>query len=159
MFRIYETTGTYPNLVKGTLLFEHPNVTISGGINKSIEDDIIPLETFPDAWDSYTVMQNVKVDGVISETDTETVYQQYQKIMKIMYDYAPSTTWSDQPDFNDSEERDVLAFCFYIPKKSGGDDEITYYGMVNSFVWNYASGSPHLNYTIDFKCYARRWVL
>lgn len=159
MFKLYTTTGTYPNLSKDELLFEHGNVNISGGFSKSIEDDTIPLETYPDAWDSYTLSKDVTVSGIFIETDTESVATQYKNIEKILLDYATTTAWTDQPTFNDVEDRDVLAFCFYIPKKDSTDEEITFYGMITGFTWNYASGAPHMNYELKFKCYARRWLL
>lgn len=159
MFKIYTTTGTYPNLVVDELLFEHPNVTINGNISKTIEDDLIPLETFPDVWDSYTLNKEITVGGVLLETATLSVGDQYKVLDKIMLDYDLATTWTNQPVFDDSEERDVLAFCFYIPKKDGTDEEIIYFGSPVSLSWNFASGSPHMNYELKFKSYARRWVL
>jgi len=159
MFKIYSTTGTYPNLVLDELLFEHGNVTISGAIGKTLEDDQIPLETFPDVWDSYTLNKDITVGGTIIETDTQSVGTQYKVLDKIMLDYASDTTWTNQPVFDNSEESDVLAFCFYIPKKDGTDEEIIYFGSVTNFTWNFASGAPHMNYEIKFKSYARRWVL
>lgn len=159
MFGIYTTTGSYPNLEKATLLFSQENVTISGGTSKTTEDDVIPLETFPDVWDSYTINKNVTVGGVLHETSTETVGDQYKKIDKIMIDYANATTWTDQPVFDNIEDRDVLAFVFYIPKKDGSDEEIVFYGILDSFTWNFASGAPHMNYELKFKCFARRWIL
>lgn len=159
MFKIYTTTGTYPNLIKNELLFEHDNTTISGGATKTIEDDVIPLESFPDAWDSYTLNKDVSADGVLRETDLLSVGDQYKIIDNIMLDYGSDTPWTDQPVFDDAEERDVLAFCFYINKSDGTDDEIIFYGVPSSFTWNFAAGAPHMNYTFKFKCFARRWVL
>jgi len=163
MFKIYTTTGTYPNLTLNEELFSHENVSISGGISKTIEDDVIPLEAFADAWDSYTVTKSVQVSGTLTADNTlvnyTTVAGAYKVLDKIMMDYATVTAWSPTPDFNNAVERDVLAFVFYIPNGDGTDSTITYYGLLTEFKWNFASGGPHINYDLTFKSFARRWVL
>ena len=162
MFKIYTTSGTYPNLSLDTELFSHSNVSINGSIKKTLEDDIIPLESFPDVWDSYTVNKNVKVSGTLSNADegVTTVAESYKTLDKIMMDYGPTTAWSDQPDFTNADQnRQVLAFLFYIPNGDTTDTTITYYGVLSGFDWNFASGAPQINYNLTFKSYARKWIL
>jgi len=163
MFKIYTTTGTYPNLTLNEELFSHENVSISGGITKTIEDDVIPLEAFADAWDSYTVTKTVQVSGTLTADNTLVNYTNvagaYKVLDKIMMDYATTTAWTNTPDFNNAVERDVLAFVFYVPDGDGTDTTITYYGLLTNFKWNFKSGGSHINYDLTFKSYARRWVL
>ena len=163
MFKIYTTSGIYPNLSLDELLFSHENVSISGAIGKMLEDDVIPLEAYPDVWDSYTINKNVQVSGVLTADNTSVNYTNvanaYKVLDKIMLDYASDTDWSAQPSFDNAVERDVLAFVFYIPDGDGTDTTITYYGLLSEFKWNFASGGAHINYDLTFKSYDRKWML
>jgi hypothetical protein len=162
MFKIYSTSGSYPNLSLNEELFEHMNVNVNGDTQKTIEDDIIPLEAFPDAWDSYTVNKNITVTGIFTNDNIGSytnVAVAWKELDKIMMDYGKNATWTDQPDFNDIEDRDVLAFVFYIPNGDSTDTTITFYGVLTGFKWNFEAGAPHINYDLSFKCFARKWIL